>query len=137
MVVVAVGVDGFTPEVSPVLPEAVPPAVFPVLGEVPMLLDEPDVPEPEAPIELVLPDVLEVPEVPEVLLSVLAVPVLPPVAGVVEPVVLGVVVLEELVDVLGVVPAVSVRLLQAPSEITATSASAAADVRDAFMGRTP
>jgi hypothetical protein len=44
--------------------------------------------------------------------------------------------LEELVDVLGVV-AVSSRLVQAPSETAATSARAAAEVRDIFMGRTP
>lgn len=129
--VVAVLVELATPDVSPGLPLAV----------------EPELVEPEpAPIELVLPDVVEplvsavladplvppepvVPAVLEVSLPVVAPP--DAVDGVV--LVLGsvVVVLEVLEEVEGV--AVSSRLVQAPRETAATSARAAHEVRDAFI----
>lgn len=114
---VAVLVEFATPEVSLELPPAV--------------LPEPDV-EPEAPIELVLPDVpplvdVSLPDVVEPLVPGVVLPpaVLPPA---------GVLVLDELVEVEGVV-AVSSRLVQAPRETAATSASAAHVVRDAFIGK--
>ena len=124
--VVAVLVELATPDVSPGLPLAV---------------------EPEpAPIELVLPDVVE-PLVSAVLAEplVLPDPVVPAVLDVSLPVVappdavdgvvpaLGsvVVVLEVLEEVEGV--AVSSRLVQAPRETAATSARAAHEVRDAFI----
>jgi hypothetical protein len=131
VVVVAVLVELATPEVSLALPLAVLPDV-----------------EPDAPIELVLPDVLPLPlpvagdvlalMLPEVSLPAVVPPlVLPPMAlvllGVVLPVA-GVVVLDELVDVDGEVPASS-RLVQAPRETAAIRASAAHEVRDAFIGR--
>ncbi|WP_158290075.1 hypothetical protein [Ramlibacter sp. WS9] len=108
-----------TPDVSLELPPAV--------------LPEPDV-EPEAPIELVLP----LPEgeplalvLPDVSLPAAVEPlVLPP--AVLPPA--GVLVLDELVEVDGVVAASS-RLVQAPRETAATSASAAHVVRDAFIGK--
>jgi hypothetical protein len=84
-------------------------------------LVEPDVPE--APIELVLPGVLLVSGV-DVLLEVVV-----SVAGG------GITVVDELVEVDGA--GVSVRFVQAPSETAATSARAAHEVRDAFIGRTP
>jgi len=126
--VVAVLVEFATPEVSLELP----PAVLPE-----PVLPEPEV-EPDAPIELVLPldgeplalvlpDV-SLPAVVEPLVPGVVLPpaVLPP-AGVL-------VLLDELVEVEGVV-AVSSRLVQAPSETAATSASAAHVVRDAFIGK--
>ena len=116
---VAVLVEFATPEVS----LALPPAVLP----------EPDV-EPEAPIELVLP----LPDgeplalvLPDVSLPAVVEPLVP---GVVLPPAGVLVLLDELVEVDGVV-AVSSRLVQAPSETAATSASAAQVVRDAFIGK--
>jgi hypothetical protein len=119
---VAVLVELDTPEVSLELPPAV--------------LPEPDV-EPEAPIELVLPVegeplALVLPDIP---LPAVVEPLVPGV--VLPPAVLppaGVLVLDELVEVEGVV-AVSSRLVQAPRETAATSASAAHEVRDAFIGK--
>ena len=122
VVVVAVLVELDTPEVSLELPPAVEP-VDPVEPEVEPVA-EPDV-EPGPPIELVLPGVvLPLPEVPAVLPVAPGVLVLPD----------GVVVLDELDDVDGVV-ALSSRLVQAPRETAATSASAAHEVRDAFIGK--
>ena len=118
-----------TPDVS----FALPPAVLP------------DV-EPEAPIELVLPEVLpdvlalsvdgvvEALVLPDVSLPVVLPLVLPMVVLGVVLSVAGVVVLDELVDVEGVA-GVSTRLLQAPRVTAAISASAAHEVRDAFIGR--
>ena len=111
--VVAVLVELETPDVSPGVPLAVAPDV-----------------EPGAPIELVLPGVpveplvLPVPAVLEVSL---------PAAGGAGVVVtlFSVVVLDVLDDVVGV--GVSSRLVQAPRETAATSASAAHEVRDAFI----
>jgi hypothetical protein len=123
-VVVAVLVELETPEVSPGVPLAVAP-VEPEPVVEPELVD----PEPEAPIELVLPGVPVEPLVPAVLpLPVVA---LPEVEGVVVAL-RSVVVLEVLDDVVGV-PASS-RLVQAPRETAATSARAAHVVRDAFIG---
>jgi hypothetical protein len=97
-------------------------------------LVEPEVPE--APMELVLPGV----EPPIALELLPGVPLLPGVE-LLELVVLddggGVVVDDELVEVDGVLPAVSVRFVQAPSETAATSARAAHEVRVAFIGETP
>jgi hypothetical protein len=107
----------------------------------------PEVEPPEAPMELVLPDVLPLPAAGEVLaleLPDVSLPgvVLPPVLALVlppvEPEVAGVVVsvagvlVDELVDVEGVV-AVSSRLVQAPRETAATRASAAHEVSDLFI----
>jgi hypothetical protein len=118
VVVVAVLVELATPEVSPGLPLAVAPEVDP---EVELGV------EPGPPMELVLPGVgVLLPLVEDVSALVLpGVLVLP--EGVA--VVLGVV-----VDVVGVV-ALSSRLVQAPRETAATSASAAHEVRDAFIGK--
>jgi hypothetical protein len=120
--VVAVLVELATPDVSLALPPPVVADVEPAAG---------------APIELVPPDVApdDVPLL-AVPLSVVPLPVLPlmalvlpgaavlPVAGVV-------VLLDELVDVAGT--AASSRLVQAPRETAATRASAAHEVRDAFI----
>jgi hypothetical protein len=120
-VVVAVLVELATPEVSPGLPLAVAPEVEPEAVD-------PEV-EPGAPMELVLPGVgVLLPLVEEVSALVLpGVLVLVLADGVA--VVLGVV-----EDVVGVV-ALSSRLVQAPRETAATSASAAHEVRDAFIGK--
>jgi hypothetical protein len=120
-VAVVVGlVEPVTPDVAP----AVPPAV------------------PEAPIELVPPDDVSVLAVPGVVPAVL--PAVLPAAG--APVLLlevdvsvfgagaGVVVDELEDDVVGA-GVVSSRLVQAPSETAAMSASAAHEVRDAFIGK--
>jgi hypothetical protein len=127
VVVVAVLVELDTPDVSLELP----PAVLPE-----PVVPEPDV-EPEAPIELVLPLPVEPPVEPP--LPAVVLPLVEPeplVPGVVLPPavlpVAGVLVLDELVEVEGEVPASS-RLVQAPRETAATSASAAHVVRDAFI----
>jgi hypothetical protein len=123
VVVVAVLVELETPDVSP----GVPLAVAPVVPE--PVAPEPVVdPEPEAPIELVLPGV---PVEPLALVS-LPVVALPEVDGVVVTL-RSVVVLEVLDEVVGV--AASSRLVQAPRETAATSARAAHEVRDAFIGK--
>jgi hypothetical protein len=122
-VVVAVLVELATPDVSLELPPAVLPEVEPA----------------GPPIELVLPDVPPLPAVEDVpMLALPEVPlfVLPPMALVlpgvdVLPPAGVVVLLDELVEV-PVVPASS-RLVQAPRETAATSASAAHVVRDAFI----
>jgi len=117
VVVVVALVEGVTPDVLP----AVPPAV------------------PAAPIELVLPDVSPlgvagvVPPAPAVagaplVLLLLDVDVSAPGAGA------GVVVDELEDDVVGA-GVVSSRLVHAPSETAAMSASAAHEVRDAFIGK--
>jgi len=119
-VVVAVLVELATPDVSPGVPLAVAPDV------------ELEV-EPGPPIELVLPgvvvplvdDELTLPEV-----SVLEVPAVLPGAAVLAG---GVTVVDELDDVVGV--AASSCLVQAPRVTAATSASAAHEVRDAFIGK--
>jgi hypothetical protein len=129
--VVAVLVELATPEVSPAVPLAVAP-VEPVA--------EPDVVEPGPPIELVLPGVVEplpvVEDVPTLALPEVPLGVVLPMALVLPGVLVlpdgEVVVLEELDDVVGV--ALSSRLVQAPRETAATSASAAHVVRDAFIG---
>jgi len=122
VVVVAVLVELATPDVSPGLPLAVAPEV------------ELEV-EPGPPIELVVPGVaLPLPVVDEELtleeVSVLEVPAVLPGAAVLAG---GVTVVDELDDVVGV--AASSCLVQAPRETAATSASAAHEVRDAFIGK--
>jgi hypothetical protein len=122
-VVVVLLVELETPEESLGEPLAVEPE--PVVEPEPEPVVEP---EPEAPIELVLPGVPVEPLVPAVLpLPVVA---LPEVEGVVVAL-RSVVVLDVLDEVVGV--PVSSRLVQAPSETAATSASAAHVVRDAFI----
>ncbi|MDB5873520.1 MAG: hypothetical protein JWQ07_2962 [Ramlibacter sp.] len=130
----APGAEGFTPDM--VLP-AVPDVSLEPLPEVPLVELEPG-----PPIELVPPDVA--PPVLPLVEPLLAVPLLemplpevpPPIALVLAgvPVLLGDVVLEELDDVVGVAGSC---LVQAPSETAATSASAAYEVRVAFMVFTP
>ena len=117
---VAVLVELATPDVSLALPPPVVAEVEPAAG---------------APIELVPPEAL-----PEVLLFAVPLPVLPPMALVLPAAGVlsaagAVVLLEELVDVAGTVA--SSRLVQAPRETAATSASAAHEVRDAFIRGTP
>lgn len=121
VVVVAVLVELETPDVSPGVPLAVAPE--PVDPE-PVVE-----PEPGAPIELVLPGVPVEPLVPAVLPLPVVAP--PDVDGVV--VTLRSVVVDVLDEVVGV--AVSSRLVQAPRETAATSARAAHEVRDAFIGK--
>lgn len=115
--VVAVLVELETPDVSPGVPLAVAP---------------PGAVEPGAPIELVLPGVPVEPAVPPVLAEPLLLSVLPVVEGVV--VTLFSVVVDEVLDEVDGV-AVSSRLVQAPRETAATSARAAHEVRDAFIGK--
>lgn len=132
VVVVAVAlVEGVTPDVLPAVPEApielVPPEVsLPgVAGVVP---PAPAVALPE-PVMPLVPAVPLVAGVPLLLLLEVEVSVLG--GGVA-----GVVVDELEEDVVGA-GVVSSRLVQAPSETAAISASAAHEVRDAFIGETP
>lgn len=122
MVVVAVLVELATPDVSPGLPLAVAPPVEPEPAPIEVVL--PDVVEPLVSAVLDEPLLLPDPLVPAVLDVSLPVVALPEVDGVV-------VVLEELEEVVGV--AASSRLVQAPRETAATSARAAHEVRDAFI----
>jgi hypothetical protein len=128
-VVVAVLVELETPDVSPGVPLAVAPVLDPV-PEAPIELVLPGVPVP--PLVLAVPPMLAEPLVLPVVPAVSELPVdaLPDVDGVV--VALRSVVLDVLDDVVGV--AVSSRLVQAPRETAATSARAAHEVRDAFIG---
>jgi len=129
VVVVAVLVELATPDVSPGLPLAVAP-VEPEPAPIEVVL--PDVVEPLVSAVLAEPLVLPDPVVPAVLEVSLPVVAPPAVDGVV--VALGsVVVLEVLEEVEGV--PVSSRLVQAPRETAATSARAAHEVRDAFIGK--
>jgi hypothetical protein len=130
VVVVALGTELFTPAVSPELPDALGLDVEPELDE--LIVPEPLVPG--APMALVLPDVLEFVSVLAVLDDFSVDDVLPialVLPGVPEGEVLAV--LGELVDVSGVVAAVLSRLVQAPSDTAATSASAAQEMV-VFMG---
>jgi hypothetical protein len=116
--VVAVLLELATPDVSPGMPLAVAPEVELEVA-------------PGPPIELVLPGVV-VPLVDDVL-ALPEVSVLPAVLPGVAVLAGGVTVVDELDDVVGV--AASSCLVQAPSETAATSASAAHEVRDAFIGK--
>lgn len=139
VVVVAVAlVEGVTPDVLPAVPEAPIELVLPevslpgVAGVVPPLAVA--LPEPVVPLVLL---VSVEPLVPAVPLVAGAVVLLLEVAESVLGGVAGVVVVDELEDDVVGTGVVSSRLVQAPSETAAMSASAAHEVRDAFIGETP